>query len=57
MREELLIRMIHLYGFEHPAVIQFAELMDEGASEVTLKMIVEGHEPIGIAFEYEEEEE
>ena len=56
MREELLTRMIHLYGFEHPAVIQFAELMERGASDETLTTIVESHESCGIAFEFEEED-
>lgn len=55
-REEYLSRMIHLYGFEHPAVIQFAELMEQGASDETLKTLVEGHEKLGIAFEFEDED-
>ena len=57
MREEYLSRMIHLYGFEHPVVIQFAELMERGVSDETLKTLVESHEEFGIAFEFEEEEE
>ena len=56
MREEYLSRMIHLYGFEHAAVIQFAELMEQGASDETLKTLVEGHEKLGIAFEFEDED-
>ncbi len=55
-REEYLSRMIHLYGFEHPAVIQFAELMEQGVSDETLKTLVEGHEKLGIAFEFEDED-
>jgi len=57
MREEYLSRMIHLYGFEHPAVIQFSELMEWGMSDETLKTLVEGHEELGIAFEFEDEDE
>lgn len=56
MREEYLSRMIHLYSFEHPAVIQFAELMEQGASDETLKTLVESHEKLGIAFEFEDED-
>jgi len=54
-REEYLSRMIHLYGFEHPAVIHFAELMERGVSDETLKTLVESHEKLGIAFEFEDE--
>jgi len=43
-REEYLSRMIHLYGFEHPAVIQFAELIERGVNDETLKTLVECHE-------------
>lgn len=56
MKEEYLSRMIHLYGFEHPAVIQFAELMEQVVSDETLKTLVEGHEKLGIAFEFEDED-
>lgn len=56
MREELLTRMIHLYGFEHPAVVQFASLMEsEMVDDETLRIIVESHEEFGIAFDWEEE--
>ena len=55
-REEYLSRMIHLYGFEHPVVIQFAELMERGVSDETLKTLVESHEEFGIAFEFEDED-
>lgn len=57
MKDELLTRMIHLYGFEHPAVIQFAELIERGISNETLQTIVESHETYGTVFEFEEEEE
>lgn len=55
-REEYLSRMIHLYGFEHPIVIQFAELMERGVSNETLRVLVESHEEFGIAFEFENED-
>ena len=29
MREKLLDRMIRIYGFEHDAVIEFAELIEQ----------------------------
>lgn len=45
MREELLTRMIRLYGFEHEAVIQFAELMARPQiSDETLETVVKCHE-------------
>lgn len=43
-REELLTEMIHLYGFEHEAVIQFAQIMARPAiSDETLETIVKAH--------------
>lgn len=44
MREELLTRMIRLYGFEHEAVIQFAELMKSPLSDEALEALVKCHE-------------
>ena len=50
-RDDLLTRMIHLYGFEHPLVIQFAEscnayTWDEVAAQwdKILENLVELHE-------------
>ena len=43
MKEELLTRMIHIYCFEHEAVIQFAEVMDR-LDIKSLETIVEAHE-------------
>lgn len=43
MKEKLLDRMIHIYGFEHEAVIQFAAVMDTLDTE-TLETIVKAHE-------------
>ena len=44
-RESLINRMINLYGYEHPAVIKFAELAEywRGGDNV-LRVIVESHE-------------
>ena len=44
MREELLSRMIRLYGFEHQVVIQFAELMERPISDEVLETLVKCHE-------------
>lgn len=44
-RESLIDRMITLYGFEHPAVINFAELAEYWrGDEQVLRIIVESHE-------------
>lgn len=57
MREELLTRMIRIYGFEHSAVIQFAKKMEENATDEELIAIVEEHEASVWEDEDEEEEE
>ena len=55
MREELLTRMIRLYGFEHEAVIQFAELMAKPQiSDETLETVVKFHE-VHPLWEYDDE--
>ena len=44
-REKLLDRMIALYGYEHEAVIQFAELIARPQlSDETLETVVKCHE-------------
>jgi hypothetical protein len=44
MREQLLDQMIAIYGFEHDAVIQFAELMEnKNFTEEMLAIIVNAH--------------
>lgn len=44
-REEMLTRMIRLYGFEHEVVIQFSELItNPQINDVTLETIVKCHE-------------
>lgn len=42
-KEQLLTRMIRIYGFEHPLVIDFAKKIDS-FSEYTLEQIVKLHE-------------
>ena len=48
MRENLIDRMIRIYGFEHPFVIQFAELCermeDTEANNNALMTLVKAHE-------------
>ncbi|MBR3673863.1 MAG: hypothetical protein IKN65_06265 [Clostridia bacterium] len=45
MREELLDRMIRIYGFEHEAVIAFAELIENNTfTDEMLEVIVKAHE-------------
>ena len=44
-RDEMLTRMIRLYGFEHEAVIQFSQLMARPQiSDETLETVVRCHE-------------
>jgi hypothetical protein len=44
MREQLLDQMISMYGFEHEAVIQFAELMENRSfTDEMLTAIVNAH--------------
>jgi len=45
-RENLLTRMIRIYGMEDPAVIGFAEKMESGVATYILKIIVESHEEL-----------
>ena len=52
MREELLTRMIRIYGFEHEVVIEFARLMENGFPTADLEVIVKAHE--NYPFEKEE---
>ena len=48
MRKSLIDRMIKIYGFEHPVVIQFTELCerwkDTKDNDKVLRIIVESHE-------------
>ena len=47
-RENLLDRMIHLYGFENPMVIQFADMCERYGNSAwndeILRLLVEAHE-------------
>lgn len=43
-KEELLTRMIHIYGFEHPQTIRFAELMETNIPVKALETLVKCHE-------------
>lgn len=48
MRENLLDRMIKIYGFEHPIVIKFAKqcecMEDTAIYDTILRLAVEAHE-------------
>lgn len=54
-RENLLDRMIRIYGFEHEIVIEFARLMETEMSDHDLETIVKAHEEFPV-FDDEEEE-
>lgn len=56
-REELLTRMIRIYGFEHEEVLNFAELMESNISDESLEVLVECHEMYPIQEPWEEEED
>lgn len=57
-REEMLTGLIHQYGFEHEAVIQFARLMeDERINDETLEGIYENLKSIRFWGGEDEEEE
>lgn len=44
-REQMLTEMIHIYGFEHEAVIQFARLMENPyISDKVLQMLLLIHQ-------------
>lgn len=47
-REHLIDRMIHIYGFEDPIVIQFANMCEKYADNAwnddVLRLLVEAHE-------------
>lgn len=50
-REKMLSRMIRIYGFEHEAVIQFAELLETDIDDQVLETIVKTHENYPLGFE------
>jgi len=56
MKEQLLDRMIKLYGFEHDAVIAFAELIEQDIfTDDILEAIVKAHEEHPLIEEEEED--
>lgn len=55
MREQLLDRMIRIYGFENPIVIEFARLIETKFSDHNLETIVKAHEEFPQIGEDEEE--
>ena len=55
MREQLLDRMIRIYGFENPIVIEFARLIETKFSDHDLETIVKAHEEFP-QFEDEDED-
>ena len=55
IREELLDRMIKIYGFEHEAVVAFAELVENNTfTDEMLEIIVKAHEAHPIMGDEEE---
>lgn len=57
-REELLSRMIRIYGFEHEQVIEFAKLLESSnISDESLEILVECHEQYPVTDPWDEEEE
>ena len=56
-REELLTRMIRIYGFEHEEVLNFAELMESNISDKSLEVLVECHEQYPVLDPWDEDYE
>ena len=55
-REQLLTAMIHLYGFEHEAVIEFARLIkNPNIDDKTLRTIVMIHQECPLVDDEDEE--
>ena len=56
MREQLLDRMIKIYGFEHEIVIEFARMCEsDNFTDKDLEVIVEAHEANPIGFDEDED--
>lgn len=57
MREQLLDRMIRIYGFEHEIVIEFARMCEEWLptenNNKTLETLVKYHEKNPVGFDKE----
>lgn len=57
-REELLSRMIRIYGFEHEQVIEFAKLLERThIPDENLEILVECHEEYPVTDPWDDEEE
>lgn len=60
MREQLMDRMIRIYGFEHEIVIAFCTMCEDypqtEAYDNTLRVLVESHEEFPVLDEEEEED-
>lgn len=57
-REELLSRMIRIYGFEHKQVIEFAKLLESSnIPDESLEILVECHEEYPVTDPWDDEEE
>lgn len=57
-REELLSRMIRIYGFEHEQVIEFAKLLESSnIPDESLEILVECHEQYPVTDPWDDEEE
>ena len=48
MREELLGRIVKIYGLEHPITIAFAHLIESDISDKDLETLVKAHEEFPI---------
>ena len=59
MREQLLDRMIRIYGFEHEIVIEFARMCEEWLStennDKALETLVKCHEENPVVFDDDED--
>ena len=59
MREQLLDRMIRIYGFEHEIVIEFARMCEEWLptenNDKALETLVECHEENPVGFDDDED--
>ena len=60
MREQLLDRMIKIYGFEHEIVIEFARMCEEWLptenNDKALETLVKCHEENPVGFDYDDED-
>ena len=57
MRDQLIDRMIRIYGFEHGVVIEFARMCEKDCfTDRDLEVIVECHESNPVGFDDEDED-